>query len=407
MATNYPGSLDTSTQQPSPSASTEMDDSGFEHDAVHTNHSGAIIALETKVGTGDSNAVADSVLAGTGSGTSGWSTAPSLAGLTVDTDTLHVDATNGRVGIGTTSPSQHLHVNSGNTNTTSVFESTDGTAYIGIKDNASSSDIHVAVGAIGNEMRLRAGNANRVTIDSGGDVGIGTTSPSFKLDVAGSGRFSADGGAILTLQDTGSTDTGGYISFTQSAGTRMGLIGYANNDDFYVKNDNSGGNMYFGVQAGYAFQVDTSRNLIPYADNTHSLGKSGRAWNHFYLHQGNTFSSGGYWTLRSRDSDRQVMEYVSSERFKKDIEDLPLSEAYQILDARVIKFRGIDDDDTVPLEAGLSAESLHNAGFEYAVRYDEGHWGETPRSVYYDMLTAPLIKICKDLHDRVTALEAA
>ena len=111
--------------------------------------------------------------------------------------------------------------------------------------------------------------------------------------------------------------------------------------------------------------------------------------------------------MRSRDSDRQVMEYTSSERWKKDIVDLPLSEAYQILDARVIKYRGIDDDDDTPLEAGLSAESMHNAGYEYAVRYDEGHWGETPRSVYYDMLTAPLIKICKDLHDRVTALEAA
>ena len=106
MATNYPGSLDSGTQQPSPSSSTEMDDSGFEHDVVHTNHSGAIIALETKVGTGDSNAVASSVLAGTGSGTSGWSTAPSLAGLTVDTNTLHVDATNNRVGIGTTSPGE-------------------------------------------------------------------------------------------------------------------------------------------------------------------------------------------------------------------------------------------------------------------------------------------------------------
>ena len=63
-----------------------MDDSGFEHDAVHTNHSGAIIALETKVGTGSSTAVANSVLAGTGSGTSGWSTAPSLTDLTLSGD---------------------------------------------------------------------------------------------------------------------------------------------------------------------------------------------------------------------------------------------------------------------------------------------------------------------------------
>jgi hypothetical protein len=30
MATNYPGSLDTGTEQPSPLASTEMDDAGFE-----------------------------------------------------------------------------------------------------------------------------------------------------------------------------------------------------------------------------------------------------------------------------------------------------------------------------------------------------------------------------------------
>ena len=146
--------------------------------------------------------------------------------------------------------------------------------------------------------------------------------------------------------------------------------------------------------------------LIPYTNEGLNLGASGKAWNHFYLGQANTFSSGGYYTLRSRDSDRQVMELTSSERFKKDIVDLPLDEAYKILDARPIKYRGIEDDETVPLEAGLSAESLHNAGYEYAVRYDEGHWGETPRAIYYEYLTAPLIKIVKDLKDRIEVLEA-
>lgn len=87
MATNYPGSLDSSTQQPTIAASDEMDDSGKEHDVVHTNHSGAIIALETKLGTGDSNAVADAVLMGTGSGTSGWDTSPTFKGaVTVGVD---------------------------------------------------------------------------------------------------------------------------------------------------------------------------------------------------------------------------------------------------------------------------------------------------------------------------------
>ena len=36
------------------------------------------------------------------------------SGLTVDTDTLHVDSANNRVGIGTTSPSQKLHVKTTN-----------------------------------------------------------------------------------------------------------------------------------------------------------------------------------------------------------------------------------------------------------------------------------------------------
>ena len=87
MATNYPSSLDSGTQQPSPSSTTDLDATGYEHDVVHTNHSGAIIALETKLGTGDSNAVADAVLMGTGSGTSAWDTSPTFKGaVTVGVD---------------------------------------------------------------------------------------------------------------------------------------------------------------------------------------------------------------------------------------------------------------------------------------------------------------------------------
>ena len=80
MATNYPGSLDTATQQPSPSASTEMDDSGYEHDVVHTNASGAIIALETKLGVGSTTAAGAStnhVLVKQADGDTEWAAAPS------------------------------------------------------------------------------------------------------------------------------------------------------------------------------------------------------------------------------------------------------------------------------------------------------------------------------------------
>tara|TARA_B100001250_G_scaffold403263_1_gene417541 strand:- start:3144 stop:5114 length:1971 start_codon:yes stop_codon:yes gene_type:complete len=215
-------------------------------------------------------------------------------------------------------------------------------------------------------------------------------------------------GIAMTIQDT-ADDTGSYIQFTDTDSDQLGYIGCPNNDDIHIKNTNTSGYIYIGVSGatnGYCAYFTNTGDFLPYNNVEHNLGTDGKAWEHFYLGQGNTFSSGGYWTLRSRDDDRQVMEYTSSERFKKDIVDLPLSEAYQVLNARPIKFRGVDDDSSVPLEAGLSAESLHNAGYEYAVRYDEGHWGETPRSIYYDQLTAPLIKICKDQKDRIEALES-
>jgi hypothetical protein len=78
MATAYPAALDTATQQPSPSSTTDLDASGYEHDVIHTNHSGALIAVETKLGLTDSNASSGAILVGTGASTTAWTTTPSI-----------------------------------------------------------------------------------------------------------------------------------------------------------------------------------------------------------------------------------------------------------------------------------------------------------------------------------------
>lgn len=95
MPTQYPTSLDTSAQQPSPSATTDLDGVGYEHDIVHTSHSGAIIAIETKLGSTDSNAVADTVLGGTGASTSAWTGSPTLSGTV--TATTFIGAVTGNI----------------------------------------------------------------------------------------------------------------------------------------------------------------------------------------------------------------------------------------------------------------------------------------------------------------------
>ena len=82
MATAYPGALDTtgSQQRTDISSTTDMDASGQEHDVMHVNHAGAIVALETKLGLTDSNAAANAMLVGSGASTTAWTTSPTVTG---------------------------------------------------------------------------------------------------------------------------------------------------------------------------------------------------------------------------------------------------------------------------------------------------------------------------------------
>ena len=243
MATNYPGSLDTSTQQPSPSASTEMDDSGFEHDAVHTNHSGAIIALETKVGTGDSNAVANSVLAGTGSGTSGWTTTPTVVDLTA---TGNVDIT--------------------------------GTLAVD------------GIVTLGDEIKGGSGSAADpvFTFASDGDTGM------YSAGTNALG-FTTGGTSRLVIQSDGDLEATGNI-------TLDGDLTGTSNTNFFVKNDSgeeilfqeSGNALYFKTNGTYRGYFTSGGDFVPYADNTYDLGSSSLHWAEVHAERYRTEDSDTY-----------------------------------------------------------------------------------------------------------------
>jgi hypothetical protein len=82
MATAYPGALDTvGSQLRTDIASTDdLDDSGKEHDVMHVNVHGAVVAVETKLGLTDSNASANAMLVGSGASTTSWTTSPTVTG---------------------------------------------------------------------------------------------------------------------------------------------------------------------------------------------------------------------------------------------------------------------------------------------------------------------------------------
>ncbi len=99
----------------------------------------------------------------------------------------------GNVGIGTGSPTSKLTVigsglfNSGTTNTALKLQSSDANVFLSLKD-AGTSEGNVGITGYNNRMYITTGGAERIRINPNGDVGIGTTSPSNKLEVNGTIR---------------------------------------------------------------------------------------------------------------------------------------------------------------------------------------------------------------------------
>jgi len=101
------------------------------------------------------------------------------------------------VGIGTSSPAAKLHVNSGTANTCATFESTDAGATINLTDSNARSSIEqngttlsiiadTDASDASSNIRLKVDNSTKLIVNSSGNTGIGTTSPSHLLDLSNS-----------------------------------------------------------------------------------------------------------------------------------------------------------------------------------------------------------------------------
>ncbi len=102
--------------------------------------------------------------------------------VAVDTDVLYVDASSNRVGIGTTSPATKLHIADVSTPTIRIEDTTNNRHLQLFHDNNNS----YIRSSVSSQIRFQTNGANdRMLIDTSGNVGIGTTSPSQKLEVAG------------------------------------------------------------------------------------------------------------------------------------------------------------------------------------------------------------------------------
>ncbi len=172
--------------------------------------------------------------------------------LTVDTDTLHVDSANNRVGIGTSLGANRLEVSG------AVVAQGAATAYTNTGlylQNKGSSVFDVGAwrsGASVGELSFStdsgsdAAPVERMRIDSSGNVGIGTDSPNGKLDVSSGNDV-----------DSGYVDL--YIGGTSSSNARSGIIRKNTSSpyDMTIKASNysSGNALIFDTGAGERMRI--------------------------------------------------------------------------------------------------------------------------------------------------------
>jgi hypothetical protein len=125
-----------------------------------------------------------------------------LSSLAVDTNTLYVDSTNNRVGIGTTSPANKLEVTGAIVAQGAVTAYTNTGLYLQNKGSsvvdvgAWRSGASVAELSFSTDSGSDAAPVERMRINSSGNVGIGTSSPAATVDVSGNAR-----GAVVTDND--------------------------------------------------------------------------------------------------------------------------------------------------------------------------------------------------------------
>jgi hypothetical protein len=136
--------------------------------------------------------------------------------LTSNAERMRISAS-GNVGIGTSSPTARLHVSNGQALIPEIYSGNSATTlqlYAGTAFNTGGAAIAVRGSTVGfnnNGMEFYAGSSERARLDASGNVGIGTATPSQRLDVSGnavvSGTVTASGGFVGNLSGNATSAT--------------------------------------------------------------------------------------------------------------------------------------------------------------------------------------------------------
>jgi len=156
--------------------------------------------------------------------------------INFDSNTLYVDAANNKVGIGTGSPGEILHLNA-TTAPALKIESSAGSCYVVNRSSDSGMEL---LNAMNGPMEFYTNNTEKMRITSSGNVGIGTSSPATPLHTVQSGQAS-----VALFQNTNASWAGDVQVAYAPNGSTASILGFSARSDGSTWTTSNYGDMLF------------------------------------------------------------------------------------------------------------------------------------------------------------------
>jgi hypothetical protein len=170
-----------------------------------------------------------------------------LSGVNIDSGVLVVDSANDRVGIGTASPTYTFDI----VNTSSPTFRITRSGATDFRIGASILSSGAFLGTYSNSpLQFLTNSTTQAVITEAGNVGIGTTSPAYKLDVAGDARFGDGNNFNPLIQFAGSGRVAASPGYSFVGDLDTGMF-----------NPNLGNTLAFATAGSERMRIDASGNV--------------------------------------------------------------------------------------------------------------------------------------------------